>query len=58
MLLDDKLTKLDEAGEHLCRAHDVLVELGYIGLANSVLELCDEISDECANIEMEIEEQE
>ena len=57
MLLEDKLTQLDAAAEHLGRAYEILNRLGYIGLSNTLLELSDEISDECAQIEMTIDEE-
>ena len=53
--LEEKLNEVKAAAEHLGRAYDLLFELGYTGLANSVSELLDEVSDEIADHEMEQE---
>ena len=55
--LEDKLQDLDTAAEHLGRAYDLLWACGYRGLANAVLELIDETSEELADIEMDLDEQ-
>ena len=58
MLLEDRLTQLEYAGDHLARAQDILARMGFTGLSNAVLELMDEVGCECANIEMDLEEAE
>jgi hypothetical protein len=54
--LEDKITDLDTASEHLGRAYDLLARCGFTGLANAVLELCDEISTEIADHEDALDE--
>ena len=49
--LEDKLTKMELAGDHLGRAYDILFDLGYKDLANAVLESFDELGCEMASVE-------
>jgi hypothetical protein len=56
MDLDERLTQLDTAAEHIGRAYDILHELGYTGLGNALLELLDEVGCEMGDIEEELDE--
>ena len=58
MDLDEKLTQLDTAAEHIGRAYDTLFELGYTEQANVLLEMLDDIGNEMGNLEAELDEQE
>ena len=56
--LEDKVADLDDAQTHMIRAYDLLAKCGYTGLANSMLDLIDEVSTEIADFDLDIAEQE
>ena len=57
MDLDEKLTQLDTAAEHIGRAYDILHDLGFHDLANVLLDTMEEIGNEMGNIEADLDEQ-
>ena len=55
--LEDKITDLETAGDHLGRAYDLLARCGYTGLANAVMELMDEVGGEVEDHQAVLDEQ-
>ena len=58
MTLEDKIDRLERAGEHIGSAYNILWALGYQDYANTLLELLDEIEADIAILDVELEEQE
>jgi hypothetical protein len=58
MDIEDRIVKLELAQRRVQQAYDLLFDLKFIGLANSLVDISLELDDEIAGLEADIEDAE